>query len=76
MLTSASCAWSRAIAFVDVAAVRMLDELAEDLGREGKRLVIAHDLGQVGDLLEREATSLDVYATIDEAMAAARDSES
>ena len=42
---------AEAVAFVDVTAVRMLDELASDLARDGQRLVIAHDVGQVGDLL-------------------------
>ena len=42
---------AEAVAFVDVTAVRMLDELASDLARDGQQLVIAHDLGQVGDLL-------------------------
>jgi MFS superfamily sulfate permease-like transporter len=62
-----------AIAFVDVTAVRMLDELADDLRRDGQRLAIAHDLGQVGDLLgTSEDTSLGIYPTIDEAMEAVR----
>ena len=38
---------AEAVAFIDVTAVRMLDELASDIGREGQRLVIAHDVGQV-----------------------------
>jgi anti-anti-sigma factor len=62
---------AEAIAFVDVTAVRMLDELANDLERAGQQLVIAHDLGQVGDLLEAHPeTDLAVYPTIDEAIAA------
>lgn len=62
---------AEAIAFVDVTAVRMLDELADDLERDGQRLVIAHDLGQVGDLLNRQHdTVIKVVATIDEAIAA------
>jgi high affinity sulfate transporter 1 len=62
-----------AIAFVDVTAVRMLDELADDLDREGQQLVIAHDLGQVGDLLGASPdSSLQVFPTIDEAIAAVR----
>ena len=60
------------VAFVDVTAVRMLDELASDLEREGQQLVIAHDLGQVGDLLgaAHELTALEVVPSIDEAIAA------
>jgi MFS superfamily sulfate permease-like transporter len=59
------------IPFVDVTAVRMLDELADALDRAGQRLVIAHDVGQVGDLLAAHPeTNLAVYPTIDEAIAA------
>ena len=62
---------AEAIPFVDITAVRMLDELADDLQREGQELVIAHDLGQVGDLLAANPeTNLQVFATIDEAIAA------
>ena len=53
-------------------AVRMLDELADDLARVGQRLVVAHDLGQVGDLLATEPSSLTIYPTIDAAMDAVR----
>lgn len=64
---------AESVAFVDITAVRMLDELAEDLVRSGQRLVIAHDLGQVGDLLEHAgATELRVYPTIDEAVEAVK----
>ena len=45
------------VPFIDVTAVRMLDELADDLAREGVRLVIAHDIGQVRDLLASEPDS-------------------
>jgi high affinity sulfate transporter 1 len=62
---------AEAIAFVDVTAVRMLDELADDLERVGQQLVLAHDLGQVGDLLDAHPeANLAVYRTIDEAIAA------
>ena len=59
------------IAFVDVTAVRMLDVLAGDLARQGVVLAIAHDIGQVRDMLaEGEVTeSLRVFATIDSAIA-------
>jgi high affinity sulfate transporter 1 len=64
---------AEAVAFVDITAVRMLDELADDLDRLGQRLVIAHDLGQVGDLLSASPdSSLQVFPTIDEAIAAVR----
>ena len=63
---------AEAVAFVDVTAVRMLDELASDLARDDQRLVIAHDVGQVGDLLaaDHELTVITVVPTIDEAVAA------
>ncbi len=63
---------AEAIAFVDMTAVRMLDELADDLARVGQRLVVAHELGQVGDLLATEPSSLTIYPTIDAAMDAVR----
>jgi len=63
------------IAFVDVTAVRMIDVLAGDLAREGVVLAIAHDIGQVRDMLrEGEVTdTLRVYPTIDAALADLRD---
>jgi high affinity sulfate transporter 1 len=63
---------AESIPFVDVTAVRMLDELAGDLRRAGQQLVIAHDLGQVGDLLAQEGapTGLQVFPTIPQAIAA------
>jgi len=62
---------AEAITFVDVTAVRMLDDVADDLARRGQQLVIAHDLGQVGDLLATQPdTALAVYPGIDEAIAA------
>jgi SulP family sulfate permease len=64
---------AEAILFVDITAVRMLDDLADDLARDGQRLATAHDLGQVGDLLgTTETSSLCLFRTIDEAMAAVR----
>jgi hypothetical protein len=42
--------------------VRMLRELAADLVRDGQRLVIARDIGQVGDLLSAEP-DLDITVT-------------
>jgi MFS superfamily sulfate permease-like transporter len=58
---------------VDVTAIAMLVELADDLERDGKRLVIAHNLGQVGDLLAADPdVSIGVFPTIPEAIAAVR----
>jgi hypothetical protein len=45
---------AEAIAVVDVTAVRMLHELGDDLARTGQRLVIARDIGQIGDVLDVE----------------------
>ena len=63
---------AEAIAFVDVTAVRMLEELASDLATAGVQLVMAQDLGQVGDVLatEHADTDVQVYRTVDEAIAA------
>ena len=41
------------IPFVDVTAAEMLDRVADDLRREGVRLVIARDVGLVRDVLDR-----------------------
>jgi anti-anti-sigma factor len=42
---------AEAIAFIDVTAARMLAELAETLAETGVTLVVAHEIGQVRDLL-------------------------
>lgn len=39
------------IPFVDVTAARMLTQLAADLKRQHVRFVVAHDIGQVRDML-------------------------
>lgn len=61
------------VPFVDVTAVRMLVALGEELQHGGTRIVIAHDLGQVGDLIAKGnvAKGIDgVYPTVAEAVAA------
>jgi hypothetical protein len=60
------------IPFVDITSVRMLDELGENLASSGVRLALAKDIGQVRDLLppERGSGNVEVYDTIDEAVAA------
>ena len=61
-----------AISSIDVTALKMLEELADDMARRQQRLMIAHDLGQVGDLLETlPDAALAVYPTIAAAVAAA-----
>jgi SulP family sulfate permease len=60
--------------FVDVSAARMLEELAEDLRRDGVALVIARDIGQVRDVLRRagaDAPLVEVHRTIKDAVDAA-----
>jgi sulfate permease, SulP family len=60
--------------FVDVTAARMLEELAEDLRRDGVALVIARDIGQVRDVLRRagaDAPLVQVHRTIEDAVEAA-----
>jgi SulP family sulfate permease len=42
-------------AFVDVTAARMLVEVGQDLERDGKTLAIAHDVGQVRDVMGEDA---------------------
>ena len=60
------------IPFVDVTAVRMLDELAETLADAGVTLAIAHGVGQGRDLLHPrdESAGLQVFATVRDAVAA------
>jgi SulP family sulfate permease len=63
---------AEAITFVDVTAAQMLEDLAADLARVDVRFVIAHDLGQVGDILEVQpaGAALQMYPTVDVALAA------
>ena len=59
------------VPFVDVSAARMLEELAEDLRRDGVALVIARDIGQVRDVLRRagaDAPLVQVHRTIQDAV--------
>ena len=43
------------VAFIDISAVRALDELAADLQRDGVQLLLARDVGQVRDVLRTAA---------------------
>jgi high affinity sulfate transporter 1 len=59
------------ISSIDVTAVHMLAELADQLETGGVRLVVAGDLGQVRDVLRREAAIEDldhVYPTVQAAV--------
>ncbi|WP_236246017.1 SulP family inorganic anion transporter [Streptomyces sp. CC210A] len=63
------------VPFVDVGAVRMLDELAGDLEARGIRLLLARDVGQVREVLgaaDARAELRRVYPTVRAAVAAAR----
>lgn len=42
---------AQTVPFVDLTAVRMLDDLAEDLARDGVQLAIARDVGPVRELI-------------------------
>ena len=58
--------------FIDVTAAQALEELTQELARDGKRLLLARDIGPVRDVLRRttpEASDLDnVYRTVEEAV--------
>lgn len=58
---------------IDVTATEMLTQLAEELHRRGIRLVVAHGIGQVRDILRQAGADVAVlqsmYATVDEAVA-------
>lgn len=63
------------VPFVDVSAVRMLDDLAEELESLGVRLLLARDVGQVRDVLrtaEARAELRRVHPTVRAAVEAAR----
>ena len=68
---------AESIPSIDVTAVRMLTDLADDLDRRGVRLVLAHDIGQVRDLIRRaegEEALRRVYPTVQDAVDAVRHS--
>jgi SulP family sulfate permease len=57
--------------FIDVSAAEALTSLGSSLHRDGVELWLARDIGQVRDVL-RSTSSVRVFATIDEAVEAAR----
>lgn len=59
---------------IDVTAAHMLIEMDHDLQRQGKRLVLARQIGQVGDLLakERGPTGIEMYPSVRAAVDALR----
>jgi sulfate permease, SulP family len=58
----------------DVTAAKMLIDLGHDLQRQGKRLVLAREVGQVRDLLdtERPLTPIEIYPSVRAAVDALR----
>jgi high affinity sulfate transporter 1 len=62
---------AEAVAFVDVTAVRMLDELATELESTGVQLAIAHGIGQVRDVVDANAgpaAAIRVYPSVQAAV--------
>jgi anti-anti-sigma regulatory factor len=61
--------------FVDVTAARMLNQLAADLQRQGVRLILAREIGQVRDMVaavSNHGQTLECHRTVQEAVNAAR----
>jgi SulP family sulfate permease len=59
------------IPFVDISAAKMLLNLSQELSAQGVRLALAHDIGQVRDLLgaaDAHALIADVYPTVQAAV--------
>jgi MFS superfamily sulfate permease-like transporter len=57
---------AESIAFVDITAVRMLQDLADDLARSHVQLAVAHEIGQVRDVIRSSTDAPDgipVYPT-------------
>ena len=59
---------------IDFTAAHMLIELGRDLQRQGKRLVLARQVGQVRDILatERGPTAIEIYPSARAAVDALR----
>jgi sulfate permease, SulP family len=65
---------AESMAFIDISASRMLEQIAHDLDRAGVRLVLAGEVGQVRDVLrgsERAAAAIRLYPTVRDAVDAA-----
>ena len=65
------------VPFIDVTAATMLMELAAEVERDGAALLIARDIGQVGDVLRGVADGppIRTYPTVEEAVDAVRGRE-
>jgi sulfate permease, SulP family len=61
------------VPFVDVTAAAMLRQLNADLERDGIRLLVAREVGQVRDVLAHTSGPSPTYRTLDEGVAAALD---
>jgi SulP family sulfate permease len=61
---------AEAIPFVDVSAAEMLDSLSITMQREGKQLLLAHETGQVKELVSLAAAGapLESFGSIEEAV--------
>ncbi|HVN59880.1 MAG TPA: SulP family inorganic anion transporter [Gaiellaceae bacterium] len=64
------------VPFIDVTAAQMLAAVAEDLERDGVRLLLARDVGQVRDILKRQEQgrqfpTIHAYPTVQDAVDAA-----
>jgi len=64
------------VPFIDVTAAQMLVAVAEDLERDGIRLLLARDVGQVRDILKRQEQgrqfpTIHAYPTVQDAVDAA-----
>jgi sulfate permease, SulP family len=59
---------------IDLTAAHMLVEAGHDLQRQGKRLVLARQVGQVRDILatERRPTAIEIYPSVQAAVDALR----
>ncbi len=55
------------IAFVDVTAADMLRQLSDELAERDVKLLVAHDIGQVRDVL-RDEDDQRLYPTVEDAV--------
>jgi sulfate permease, SulP family len=60
--------------FIDVTAAQALARLRGDLEREGVRLLVARDVGQVRDVMRHEGHEQAVFASVEAAVGALRSS--
>jgi anti-anti-sigma factor len=62
------------ITTIDVTASHMLIELSRDLQRQGKRLVLARQIGQVREVLatQQGPTAIEIYPSVQAAVDALR----